>query len=767
MAIEKQAVADRFAIESKTLSRSQMKTLAGYAVALALCFVMLVWAMDLRRAHFRIPFTYQGDAMFYHLVVKGVIDHGWFLDNPSLAAPGNLDLRDVPSSDNNFYFALVKLFSLGASHYPLVLNFFFLLGFPLTVMAALFALRQFNVSWGVAVFASLLYTFLPFHFARGQHHLFLSAYYFVPLAVMVVLWICRDDLSLIDEATGRLRVNWRDPKLIFSALIFIFIGSSGYYYAFFACFFLLVGGMLVALRRKDARALLLPLCLIALTFGAVAVNLLPSITRFSDQGSVHFVRRLAGEADVYGLRIAQLVLPVRWHRLEWLSDVKVDYNMRPLINENDDASLGVVGALGFLGLLWWLFFHKPEIGQLNAEGAPGLFNHLSLLTGAALLLGVIGGFGTLVAFFGLPQVRAYNRISIFIALFALFAVALWLDEFSRRFAQSKGRGLAFHAVLALILILAALDQISPRFRPDYQRLTDEYMSDEVFVKKIEAALPAGAMIFQLPVMSFPENPKVHRMSDYDLARGFLHSQRLRWSYGTIKGREGDVWLRGVAAKSAQEMAETLAWAGFSGIYLDRFGYQDNEAKIESELSNVLSAAPLISPNERLVFFDLTAYQQKLKEQHPQAEWEARREAARHPIIAVWQTGFSDLEFGQGRSWYWCGAEGQMTLVNSSSIEKQVKLEMLLAADNGGTVEVASPFFTEKLKVDWKGQQVSRTFALPPGEHAIRFACDARRVLPPNDFRELVFRVINFEVTPIQAEAEVKTEEKKVQAAGAR
>jgi phosphoglycerol transferase len=767
MAIEKQALADRIAIESKLLTRSQMKTLAGYAVALALCFVTLFWAMDLRRAHFRIPFTYQGDAMFYHLAVKGVIDHGWFLDNPSLAAPGSLDLRDVPSSDNNFYFALVKLLSLGASHYPLVLNFFFLLGFPLTVMAALFALRQFDVSWGVAVFASLLYTFLPFHFARGQHHLFLSAYYFVPLAVMVVLWICRDDLSLVDEETGRLRVNWRDPKLIFSALIFIFIGSSGYYYAFFACFFLLVGGMLAAVRRKDVRALLLPVCLIVLTFATLAVNLAPSITRFSDQGSVHFVRRLAGEADVYGLRIAQLVLPVRWHRIEWLSDVKVDYNMRPLINENDDASLGLVGALGFLGLLFWLFIRKPEIGRLNAKGASGLYNHLSLLTGAALLLGVIGGFGTLVAFFGLPQVRAYNRISIFIAFFALFAVALWLDGFSRRFAQSKGRSLVFHAALALVLILAALDQISPRFRPDYQRLTDEYMSDEVFVKKIEAALPPGAMIFQLPVMSFPENPKVHRMSDYDLARGFLHSRQLRWSYGTIKGREGDVWLRGVAAKPAQEMAETLAWAGFSGIYLDRFGYQDNEAKIESELSNVLSAAPLISPNERLVFFDLTAYQQKLKEQHPQAEWEAKREAALHPIIAVWQTGFSDLEFGQDRSWHWCGAEGQMTLVNSSSKEKQVKLDMLLAADNGGTVEVVSPFFTEKLKVDWKGQQFSRTFALPPGQHSIRFACDARRVLPPNDFRELVFRVINFEVTPIQAEAEAKTEEKKTQAAGAR
>ncbi len=764
MATETQTIADRLAIKSGVLQRSQAQNLLGYAAALALCFLILVWAMDLPRAHFRIPFTYQGDAMFYHLAVKGVVDHGWFLDNESLAAPGNLDLRDVPSSDNNFYFLLLKSFSLVTSHYPLALNFFFLLGFPLTVVSALFVLRRFGVSWSVAVFASLLYTFLPFHFTRGQHHLFLSAYYFVPLAVMMALWICRDELSLLDGETKRLRVNWRDPKLIVSSIICLFIGSSGYYYAFFACFFLLVAGLLAALRRRDARALLLPAGLSALIFAVVAINLLPSITQFSDQGSVHFVRRLAGEADVYGLRIAQLLLPVRWHRIESLSDLKVDYNMRPLINENDDASLGVVGSLGFLGLLWWLFFRKPEIGRLNADGANGLFNHLSFLTGAGLLLGVIGGFGTLVAFFGLPQVRAYNRISIFIAFFALFAVALWLDKFSERHLQSRTRQIAFHAALALILIFALLDQISPRFRPDYRRLTDEYMSDEVFVKKLEAAVPPGAMIFQLPVMSFPENPKVNKMSDYDLVRGFLHSRQLRWSYGTIKGREGDVWLRDVAAKPAPEMAETLAWAGFGGVYLDRFGYYDNGAKVESELSSALSAAPVISPNQRLVFFDLASYQQKLKEKYPQEEWAARREAALHPLIAVWQTGFSDLEFGQdNRSWHWCGARGLMKLVNRTSRDQQVKLEMILAADNGGTVEVASQFFTGKLKVDWKGQQFSRNFTLPPGEHAIRFACDARRVLPPNDFRELVFRVINFEVTPMQA----ATEEKKTQAAGAR
>ncbi|MGE0132512.1 MAG: hypothetical protein AB7U82_30890 [Blastocatellales bacterium] len=767
MALEQQTIVESPVIKSKAIARSARQLGAqnalGYAVAVALCLLILAWAMDFRHAHFRIPFTYQGDSMFYHLVAKGMIDHGWYLENESLAAPDKLDLRDAPTSDNNFYLALLKLMTLATSHYPLALNFFFLLSFPLTVVSALYVLRRFGVSWGAAIFASLLYTFLPYHFARGQHHLFLSAYYFVPPIVMIALWICRRELTLLNEKAGRWRGIWRDRKLVFSLIVCLLVGSAGYYYAFFSCFFLLAAGALVTLREKNTGALLLPVFLVALIFATTAVNLAPSVTRFSDQGSVHFVRRMAGEADVYGLRIAQMILPVRWHRVEWLSDVKVDYNMRLLINENDDASLGVIGALGFLGLLWWLFFRKPDIRRLSAKGVRGLYNYLSLLAGAALLLGTIGGFGSLVAFFGLPQVRAYNRVSIFIAFFALFAVALWLDDFARRRLNSPKLRAMFHAALGLILVLAMLDQISPRFRPDHQRLTDEYMSDEVFVKKIEAALPADAMIFQLPVMSFPENPKIYRMNDYDQARPYLHSQRLRWSYGSIKGRENDVWMRDVSLKPGQQMIEALAWAGFSGVYIDRFGYTDNGAKIESELSSALSAAPVISPNERQVFFDLTGYQQKLKEQYPREQWAAQREAALQPVIAVWQTGFSDLEFGQGRSWRWCGVAGKMKLINRTSRDQQVRLDMILAADNGGNVRVESAFFNDQVKVDWKGQPFSKTFTLPPGESAINFSSNARRVLPPNDFRELVFRVINFELTL----AHTSTEEKKSQTATSR
>ena len=395
------------------------QALCAYGGALLVGVLLMIWALDLRHGHLRIPYLYQGDTMFYHLITKSLLDHGWFLTNPSLAAPHALDLRDVPTSDNNFHIALLKLITLFTNRYGRPLNLLFLLSFPLTIVCTLAVLRRFGVSWWTGVLASLLYTFVPYHFTRGEHHLFLSAYYQLPLLLMVVLWLCRDELQKFAAPRSWPRVRWRSWEFGLSLGICLWIASSGYYYAFFACFFLLVGGALAAARWHNWRALALPLGLVATITAVVTVHLLPSIVHFARFGSVGIVNRTAGEADIYGLRLAQLLLPVRWHRVQALWDLKIAYNMRLLINENDDAALGVVGALSFLGLLGWLLLRKPEVEKLGERSPHGLLSQLSVLNLAAFLLGTIGGLGSLVAFLAVPQVRAYTRISIFIAFFCV------------------------------------------------------------------------------------------------------------------------------------------------------------------------------------------------------------------------------------------------------------------------------------------------------------------------------------------------------------
>jgi phosphoglycerol transferase len=256
------------------------------------------------------------------------------------------------------------------------------------------------------------------------------------------------------------------------------------------------------------------------------------------------------------------------------------------------------------------------------------------------------------------------------------------------------------------------------------------------------------MIFQLPVVTFPENPRVQRLNDYELVKGYLHSTRLRWSYGAIKGRENDAWQRWVTAKPAPDFVETLALAGFAGVYVDRHGYADNGAKLEADLAGVIGRPPIVSNNDRLVFFDLAEHQRRLREQSPAGDWEARREAAQHPLLPVWQSGCSDVEGAAENNWRWCGSEGQLYLVNNSRQAKRVSVEMSFTAGGAARLHISSPFFTEQLSISQARTNFLRTITIPPGRHAVRFDCDGRQVLAPNDFRVLIFRVENFKLREI-------------------
>jgi hypothetical protein len=145
MATENQTVKQASGLITVLWAKPRVRTLARYAAALALCLLVLAWCSTCgaRRAsgHTFIRATRCSITWF----AKSVIDHGWFLDVPLLGAPGQLNLRDVPTSDNNLHGLLLRLLALNTSHYPSVLNNFFLLTFPLVFLCALWVLRPFRL----------------------------------------------------------------------------------------------------------------------------------------------------------------------------------------------------------------------------------------------------------------------------------------------------------------------------------------------------------------------------------------------------------------------------------------------------------------------------------------------------------------------------------------------------------------------------------------------------------------------------------------------
>lgn len=722
--------------------RSHLRSAAAYVGTSLLCLLLVCFVMNLWRADLTGPLYTGHDSAAVMAGVKNLVENNGWYTNRYLGAPGQLETYDYPSFGFTHLLAL-KLISLFTRNYVLVLNLYFLLSFPLAAVSSLFVLRRFGISYPAGILASLLFALAPYHFLRGDAgHLFLAVYYVVPLAAMVALWIgTGEELFRFQRSAGQLFVS---RKGVAALAICAIMTLDGVYYAFFGAWFLIVAAGLARIRygrRGAVSSTAILLSVVALTF---ALALLPNFIYFHNHGHNRSVAvRSPSESEFYGLKVAQLVLPVTGHRVPALARLKGEYNHAPLVNENDFAGLGVIGSCGFLLLLGCSLFGRGR------RSAGELLSSLSALNLAAVLLGTMGGLGSVFALVVSPQLRSLNRISIFIAFLSLFAVALVADSVRQRVRGRIGV-IAWLGVLVLLLAVGVFDQTTKAMAPPHQAMQAKFARDADFVKHIEQSVPANAMIFQLPYMPFPETPPIHKLADYEHLLGYLHSRTLRWSYAAIRGRETDAWTREVADKPVDQMVNALLLTDFSGIYIDRFGYEDGAASLESQLGQALGVTPIVSSDGRLSFFNLGAAAAKLRSKYTSAEWQNLHDAtlAMVPISVTWEPSCWALEGTPDNNWHWCPEQGKWSISNMSLVPKKVTLDMSVSTDHdtGANVRLVTPWVTKDTKTIAGGTPVHLSFTVPPGEYSLGFSSDAKPVEAPSETRAIVFRVNNFHVT---------------------
>jgi hypothetical protein len=564
------------------------------------CCALTFWLLALWRADLRIPFAYGvHDELTVAIGAKWLIESPWIFFNPHLGMPFGSTMFNYAQPDV-FHYLTVKLLGLTTRHFGLVMNLFYLLSFPATCLCTLYVLRQFRMGYPAALLGSFLYTFLPYHFMRGESHAFLAAYYLVPFIALLIFRVASESPPLL--RAGSIRLDWRQNGSIATLIICVIAGSSGVYYAFFACFLILVAALATAAARRRLAPLLSAFVMVSVIAAVVLLCLSPHLFL----GHRNISARVSGDAETYALKISQLLLPVSGHRVPALAALKSNYwQAAPLVNENDLATLGLAGSLGFVFLLVWaaLRLMGASFQWFNREDEQTL-SLAALLTLAATLLATIGGLGSLFALLVSPQIRSYNRISVYIAFFALLATVLLIDRAGARLRKPSAK-MFYLLGLALLGTIGIYDQTTPGFIPDYNTVQAAFLADARFVRTIEKTVPRGAMIFQLPYMTYPE------ASSYDLARGYLHSRTLRWSYGAMINERSDLWQRSAQEQPLPEMVRRLAAAGFSGIYLDRKLLSERGPAAEEELSRILGEHPLISQEAQLSFFSLEAYKATL------------------------------------------------------------------------------------------------------------------------------------------------------------
>lgn len=546
------------------------------------------------------PYAYSGDSLGYSWLIQRAME-GWVFENPRNGYPFGSNFLDYPGSDAGTL-VLLKLIGFFAGSFYATFNLYFLLSFSLIFISTYLVLRSLDLCKPLSSAAALIYAFLPFHFLRLGHYFFIS-YFVAPLFFYAAMKILFQDterfLQRLDLKTGLLY-----------GLIFITLASFGVYYALFGTILMAAASLIRFCQPKGLKSALVGLCAVGLIILGVLLNTTPNIVYKKMHGpNAEVMHRNAAEAELYGLKMTQLLLPRQGHRIESWANFSNRYNQNtPLVNENISSSLGILGSIGFL-----------LAGFVLVKLAAGLQPDRRLVTLAGLvsllfLFGTIGGLGSLFSMVISSSIRGWNRISIFIGFgtIALFFIALQLAA-TRYLQRSKNWGIYLSAIL--LSGLAIFDQTSPTCLPCNQLVKDAFDSDKSFISQVEASLPEGSALYQLPYMPFPEGSQVYKMDSYDILEGFLHSQNLRWNLGGMKGRAGDQFYKTLATESLEDQLEIIKKLGFAGVFIDRRGFVDYGVSIVNELTSKLGYSATLE-NKKFAFFKLPEPASSIKNKTP-------------------------------------------------------------------------------------------------------------------------------------------------------
>lgn len=599
----------------KILKKSAVYFIAPILSLLIFILLFQAWKVDLYQPFF----SYSHDSLVSVFEAKILVDDGWFFSSSFVGLPHLTDkfyLHDFPLNSELFNFFILKVFTYFSSDPFFISNCFFVLTFALISATSFAVLRHFQISVFTAVIISVLYSFLPYHFYRGIWHLFLSNYAIIPLSIMVSLWIASNKIDLINTNEKRQLCFAPNRFFIIALLISLFAATNGVYYAFYSCIIFVFSWFLLALRNgkflnRDAFSTL-SLCVAIIAFLILLYS--PCFVYWLNHGmNPNVANRNVEQSEIFALKIYNLFLPIENHYLDYFAQIRKAFNEAAPQYEGSFGSLGIVAFAGFVFLLIWLvaksqsdknlykksFFQKTlEKFSLN-KNDENLISNLAGLNILTVIYASAGGLVMLVAI-TFPMLRSHARFSIFIGFIALFLMAIIFDKMIQK------KKIIAHIFLSIIFVLALFDQVGRVSAETLQpaEVKRKFVSDRDFVQKIEQILPPQSMIFQMPIIPFPE------ADNYDLMVGYLNSKNLRWSYPAMRGREADLWQNKVVKLQFAEFISELKKAGFAGIYIDRINMTRNEKKynwrdlrkFEAQLKLFAKSPALISQNSQLVFY---------------------------------------------------------------------------------------------------------------------------------------------------------------------
>ena len=584
--------------------------LAAVLSSVAIGVVTHIWDQPLH-----VPFQYahapgddEEDATLDLMLIKNVHETGWFNHNPKLNAPFEQQWAEWPMGGDLLAYTIKKGIVEVTNDVPLTFNLFWLLTFPMTAFVAFPALRSLRTSWSAALVGAVLFSLAPYHFRNGAGHENLAFYVGVPTIVLLCMKVLGPDSALPGLADLRHRHGWWRIRGLLAGVVLI--GVTGIYYlAFLLCLVGMCAVIGTIARRRPGRLLLaLGVGVIGLATSFLA-NLPTLLFRWSHATNLLGVPdRRPGISEAYPLRIVELLSPVTQHRFgpfAWLADQLYAPKQRGF----GTAMLGLAGSIGLVVAIAAVVMCAARRSRTRGWVFEA---RVGIVIVVALVIGTGGGFSRAFELTGLSGVRAWSRIAIVIAFASIVVFARLLDRVRVALTRTRSRPLPRLAVpvaLGLVVMFGVIDQASPALIPKPREAA--WRADGRFVADLEHRLPHNAMVFQLPVVDFPEHGGVADMSAHDLIKqGYLHSTSLRWSAGGIRGRSGE-WQWPAAKLRTSTLVRGLSALGFAAVMVDRQGFADDGAHRVAAMNHLLGP-PIVRGGDRLVAWSLRGARRALQ-----------------------------------------------------------------------------------------------------------------------------------------------------------
>ena len=528
------------------------------------------------------PISLSPDAVYHYAIAKTVLVDGWSWHASRLGAPFGCDLvafgLNLPLES-----AVMRLVSLTTGDPVALLNRTWVIFCGLAAVNAYAGFRLLDLPRAVALVCACLFATTPYVFFRSVEHFNLHcAFLPVPVAAAVL------------TVTGGLRdLGPRTWLGVCGGCLLLGLGFI-YYSCFLAVLF--IHALAIAwLTGRTAGIARGTACLAAVVAGA-AVNLAPVAVSWATAGKpAELAYRTPQDADLFALRIRDLILPSEFTPVPGLRAIgrKVAKTAWPLPTESRIAKIGTVAAVGFVICLWVLVGLAPPGERRHAAAVRAA----AVLTLVLVMVGTLGGFGSIFNLFVSPVIRCYNRVAPALAFLALIPVGSLLDAACRGRAAARAT-----ALLAAVLGFGLVEQNTAEpLRAAAAAHRAERDRVEAFVRDVERDTTPADTVLMLPATAFPVDHGCGDLPAYDHAKAYLFSGRLRWSWPVFGSRQRAL-LESLGPGTAPGFVAHARAAGFTHAWLDGrgTGAADLQAALEA------GGAELAQADDRYRFYRLAA-----------------------------------------------------------------------------------------------------------------------------------------------------------------